>query len=97
MRTLEAEITWRTEAEGCLEQPFSGIRPSFAVGGDLVMSRVDAMDGSADMQRGKCYNVLIDLPYGEHYKEHLQVGMEARLQVGARIIGSGVVTKIRPS
>jgi hypothetical protein len=96
MRTLEARITWSTEANGCIEAPFSGIQPSLLVAGDLIMSRIESRDGSKEMERGQTYDVLINLPYGEHYAAHLVLGMEVRLQVGERVIATGSITHVRP-
>ena len=93
MKILDAIIRWNTEEEGCLEVPFSGIQPSFLVGGDLIMSRVEHQDGK-EMARGETYPVRISLPYGEKYQEHLKEGMSAQLQVGKRIIATGTVTRI---
>lgn len=95
MKTLEARITWNLEQNGCLEEPFSGIQPSFLVAGDLIMSRVESRDGSTMMKRGETYEVVISLPYGEHYAAHLRPGMPVRLQVGGRIVATGTVERMR--
>ena len=95
MKILEARITWNSEAVGCLEEPFSGIQPSFLVGGDLIMSRVESRDGLTTMKRGSTHDVLISLPYGQNYVSHLHSGMPVRLQVGERIIANGTVERIR--
>lgn len=62
------------------------------VAGDLVMSRIEGKDSVTRMERGKSYDVVITLPYGEFYDEHLAQGMDIRLQVGARVIATGTVT-----
>lgn len=93
MKVLEASIRWNTKEEGCLEEPFSGIQPSFLVGGNLIMSRVEHQDGK-EMARGETYSVRISLPYGENYQEYLNEGMSAQLQVGKRIIATGTVKRI---
>jgi hypothetical protein len=94
MTKLEARITWNTEAAGCIESPFSGIQPSFWVAGDLIASRVESRDGTKTMERGRSYDVLISLPYGENYEPHLRPGMEVRLQVGGRVIAVGSVSRV---
>lgn len=94
MRTLEARIAWKSEEEGCIEQPFSGIQPSILVAGDLIIARVEIRGGAAKMERGKVCDVLIKLPYGEHYSAHLHPGMAVRLQVGERIIAEGIVERV---
>ena len=95
MKILDARITWNTEADGGLEEPFSGIQPSFLVAGELIMSRVESRDGIATMKRGSTYEVVITLPYGEKYATHLHSGMPVRLQVGNRTIGTGTVDRVR--
>lgn len=94
MKTLQARITWNTEDQGCVEKPFSGIQPSFAVAGDLIVSRIERSDGMKEMERGNTYDVLIRLPYGEMYQQHLFPGMEVKLQVGARVIATGTVDRV---
>lgn len=95
INTIEAKITWNTEDHGCIESPFSGIQPSLAVAGELIMSRVECKDGTKKMKRGHCYDVIITLSYGQRYKAHLLPGMDVRLQVGERIIATGSVTNVR--
>jgi hypothetical protein len=94
VRTLEAKITWATEANGCIERPFSGIQPSMLVAGELIMARIESQHATKEMERGQAYDVLIKLPYGEQYEAHLIPEMEVKLQVGERVIATGTVTHL---
>jgi hypothetical protein len=94
MKTIEANITWNSAENGCLEAPFSGIQPSFLVAGELITSRIESADGYEIMERGQSYRVIIKLPYGEQYVAHLHPGMEVRLHVGERRIATGKVERI---
>jgi len=93
MRIIEATVTWKSEDEGCLEVPCSGLRPHFSVGGDLITSGVYAYEDI--MERSKSYEVEIELPYGEIYDSELISGLNFRLQAGARVIAEGTIIRVR--
>jgi len=56
------------------------------------MSKVTSKNHAPPMEWGQTCDVTIELPYGEHYDEHLMNGMPVRLQIGGRIIAEGNVT-----
>ncbi|HEY1081333.1 MAG TPA: hypothetical protein VGE29_03675 [Prosthecobacter sp.] len=93
MTKLEARITWGNLNDGCLEAPFSGIKPSFFVAGELIAAIVECE--VAAMERGHTYDVLIKLPYGARYLLHLNPGAKTRLQVGERVIATGEILRVR--
>jgi len=95
MLEIDATIIWKGIEEGGLtQQPFSGIQPSFAVGGDLIMCSVFRKDGEEEMFWEKGYAVTIKLPYGEVYQSQIKPGMKFNLNVGARIVGTGIIHSV---
>jgi hypothetical protein len=92
MLVLHATVTWFSPEQGGLgNTPFSGIQPSFAAKGELIMCRIWTIDGSQHMAVGVPCEVKIELPYGENYRDLLSTGYEFNLNVGSRVIGCGRV------
>lgn len=74
---------------------YSGIMPSFSVNGELIMCRIIFKENKDKrFIRGENYKVLIELPYGEHFKDHIYIGYKFNLNEGARVIGNGIVERI---
>lgn len=96
MIRLKAIVVWGSEASGCLEHPFSGIRPSFLIRGDLIASIIISENGMNWMPRNEECSVIVELPYGEHYLEFLITGLEFKLHVGAREIAFGRIVEVLP-
>jgi hypothetical protein len=95
MYTILASIRLRTEAEGGLANDvFSGMRPAFRVAGELVTCEVFTGPKGTPMKRGEQYDVTIQLPYGEMFREHLQVGYAFELNTAKFVIGEGRITGI---
>ena len=95
MIKLSAKVTWvGRDAKGLTIEPFSGIRPSFAVGGDLITSEVFRSDGEHEMRLGQEYEVEIRLLYGEVYQDQLFPGLEFNLNAGNRVVATGRVLRV---
>lgn len=91
MLKLKATVIWKSVEEGGLSPPLtSGIQPSFHVAQDLIISRI-IHPHQKQMQPGVPYEVTVELPYGEVYEKKITEGMVFTLNVGARIVASGVV------
>ena len=88
-------VTWIRKEDGGLDStPFSGIQPSFRVSDDLIISRIFRADGQKEMQPGTEYEVSIELPYGERYRDHIVRDKEFTLNIGSRVIGRGRIKEV---
>jgi hypothetical protein len=76
------------------KEGFSGMRPSFRVAGELIMCEILMGPKGTPMVRGESYEVQINLPYGEMFREHLHVGDRFELNVGGMVIGEGLITEV---
>ncbi|MDM8523671.1 hypothetical protein QUF80_09895 [Desulfococcaceae bacterium HSG8] len=74
------------------KQGFSGMRPSFNTGKELIMCTVYSKKGKF-IPLGTLQDVDIELPYGEKYSDTIRPGYRFSLNVGSRVIGQGVVEK----
>jgi len=73
---------------------FSGMMPSFNIEGKLVMCEIVTINGSKLIERGIANKVEIRLPYGEKFKNELNVGYKFKLNLGEVIIGYGEIEEI---
>lgn len=91
MLRLKATVIWKDAADGGLSHiPESGLQPSFSVAGDLIISKV-VHPTKSQMNPGIPHEVIIELPYGEVYEKEIAEGMNFSLNVGARVIATGIV------
>lgn len=94
MLEIDAAIIWKgIEKGGLTQQPFSGIQPSFSVGGDLIMCSVFRKNDEVMFWEQE-YEVTIKLPYGEIYQSQIKPGVKFNLNLGGRVIGSGTVRSV---
>ncbi|MMZ63790.1 hypothetical protein D1872_260680 [compost metagenome] len=94
MLQLEAEIYLLREDEGGMtKEGFSGMMPSFKVKNDFIMCKVILENGS-NINRGEYHKVIIQLPYGEIYRDYVSVGYIFTLNTGERIVASGKVISV---
>jgi hypothetical protein len=94
MLKLTANVTWRNQGQGNFQPPFAGMRPSFAVAGDLIAAIVEPVDPDAKMKRGGSTTVCISLPYGEEYASAIKPDMNFTLQIASIIIADGLVLTV---
>ncbi len=85
--TAEIELESRMRKQG-----FSGMRPSFNTGKELIMCTVHSKRGRL-IPLGIPQDVDIELPYGEQYSDIIRPGYKFSLNVGSRVIGQGVVKR----
>jgi len=74
------------------KQGFSGMRPSFNTGKELIVCTVYSK-GEKFIPLGSPQDVDIELPYGEQYSDIIKPGYKFSLNVGSKIIGQGVVRR----
>lgn len=92
MLKLEAEIYLKLEEEGGMtKEGFSGMMPSFNVENNLIMCKVMLSENETIMRRGQCHKVIIELPYGEDFKDFILEGYQFTLNTGEKIIAHGKV------
>ena len=72
------------------KQGFSGMRPSFKAGNQLIMCKVYSKSGKF-IPLGIPQDVDIELPYGEQYSNIIRPGYKFSLNVGKKVIGQGTV------
>ena len=93
MLNIQATVVWKKSVEGGLSVPIvSGIQPSFSVAGDLIISRIVSTT-EKEMRPEIPYDVIVELPYGEIYDANIKEGMEFTLNVGSRVVATGIVNK----
>ncbi len=74
------------------KQGFSGMRPSFNIGKELIMCTVYSKKEKF-IPLGTPQDVDIELPYGERYSDIIRPGYKFSLNVGAKVIGQGIVKR----
>lgn len=96
MLEVLAEIKLNKENEGGMDRDgFSGMMPSFNVNGELIMCKLIYGDINTKILRGQTYNIIIQLPYGERYKDVINAGYLFNLNIGGRIIGKGKIINVK--
>jgi len=91
MFTVNAEI--KLSKDQMSRKGFSGMRPSFDTGKELIMCTVYSKQGKF-IPVGTRQKVDIELPYGEQYADIIKPGYTFSLHVGGKIIGRGLVKNI---
>lgn len=92
MLHLESEILLYSREEGGLSRDgYSGMMASISVDDDLVMSKIIYKEIGTPIKRGENYNVKIELPYGEAYKDKIYKGYKFTINYASRIVGIGKV------
>lgn len=95
MIILEAKIKFLTKKEGGLSRDtVSGIKPSFSVSNDLITSTVYSISDSTFFELGESYDVLIELPYGEHFLDEIIPNYQFTLNVASKVIATGKVISV---
>ncbi|MEK3720574.1 EF-Tu C-terminal domain-related protein [Paenibacillus sp. FSL H8-0034] len=95
MLKILAVVYFLTKAEGGRpKNVFSGYMPSFSVKDELIMCRVIHTDENEILLLGQNYTVIIELPYGEQFKEFITDGYPFNLNEGGKIVGKGNVIKV---
>jgi len=92
---LEAQVTLLSEQEsGIAGNIKSGSRVDLSVGGHHTACDIESVAGDAWMVRGKTYEVMLSLPFGEFYREQIRPGMQIVLTVAEKPVAHGTAGKI---
>ncbi len=95
MLTLEAQIYLKLAEEGGMtKEVFSGMMPSLNVENNLIMCKVISHANETIMRRGQYHKVVIELPYGEDFKDFILEGYQFTLNTGGKIIAHGKVISL---
>lgn len=92
---IKANVTFLpAEAGGHCKPVLPGIRPQFRVGSLFTSSIVLPVGDIQVFERNVPYQVMIELPFGSHYREHINVGAPVQLNDGSRVIGMGSLEEV---
>ncbi|RKN70650.1 hypothetical protein [Paenibacillus ginsengarvi] len=95
MLSLEAEVLLFNGQDGGMKvDGFSGMMASFSVKGELIACKILSKSGDKKIMRGTKNSVIIQLPYGENYKEHITQNYEFKLNHGGHVFGEGRVLNV---
>ena len=98
MLVIEASVIFVTEGDGgFVGHIISGMQPSFSVTNDLIMCKFHKEMYGQPFLRAEPYSLLIDLSYGEIFQDEIVENYEFTLNVGARVIANGIVTRVLKS
>ena len=92
---VKANVTFlASDAGGHAKPVLPGIRPQFKVGDFFTSSVVLPVEDVKVFERDVPYQVLIELPFGSHYRAQISVGAVVQLNDGSRVIGTGVLEEV---
>jgi translation elongation factor EF-Tu-like GTPase len=95
LRLLAKIYLKKSDENGASKDGFSGMRPSFGFGKELITSEIHALNGSDSIfPRGAWSEVEVRLPYGDVFEESIHPRMEFAINVGGWQIGHGYVEEI---
>lgn len=94
MLKISSNIYLYEKDKSNMEYGFSGMMPSFNVDGMLIMCKITKGKLKLPFSVGEYHDVIIELPYGDKFKESIIPDYQFKLQVGGQIIGHGKVLQI---
>jgi len=97
MLRVKGKLILLTSQQGGMERDgFSGMSPSFCVNGELIMCFIHTGDHGSLIERGRATDAIIELPYGEHYLEHIKPGCRYTIHYASKLLGDVLISDIAP-
>ncbi|MCO7226070.1 hypothetical protein [Pleionea sp. CnH1-48] len=92
MLRINAKIYFKTKEEGGLHKDgVSGMQPSFFMPNDLIICKLISNTGDHQFKLGNEYELVVELPYGEEFKDEVVASYKFHLNIGGLEFASGVV------